>query len=277
MKTIDLYRSTVQQLRAASDEAEAEAREIMAHVYGVSWGRLSMRLFDVAEEKEKERVRCTVQERLTGRPLAYVLGSRGFYGADFEVDERVLIPRQDTESVVEKAVSEGPFQKAADVCCGSGCIGITLLREGAARSVLFTDVEEGALEIAKRNRNRLCPQAPASFRQGDLLEPLQGERFDLLIANPPYISEDEYVLLDPQVRAYEPRRALVADAGGLGFYKRLVRGAGPLLTENGMLLVEIGCGQSGPVEDLFREAGFRDVQTGNDLAGRPRYVGGRPG
>ncbi|MBD5560520.1 MAG: peptide chain release factor N(5)-glutamine methyltransferase [Clostridia bacterium] len=261
-------------LEAVSSEAAQEAQLILAHVYGTTPGALIMRLLHEAErEEETDRI---VAARLEGRPLAYILKSRSFYGADFYVDERVLIPRWDTESVVKEAVrriAACEYRTAADICCGSGCIGITLLRETDIGCVTFTDISPGALAVACENARRLAPQRAARFCRGDLLRAMT-EPADLLVCNPPYIPDAEIATLESQVRDHEPRLALAGGWDGLGFYRRLAEDAPEFLRPGGTLLMETGDGQAQAVSGLLAEHGFADIQTGEDLSGRLRWAAG---
>lgn len=275
MPTIgEQLRSVRLALRPVSEEAASEAQLILAHVYGTTPGALIMRLLHEADRvEEADRI---VRARLQGRPLAYVLKSSPFYGADYMVDERVLIPRFDTEPVVEAAlerIGRRGFAEAADVCCGSGCIGTTLLRESAVRRVVFTDISGGALEVARCNARRLAPGREMVFRQGDLLMALDAP-VDIIVCNPPYIAADEYVDLERQVREYEPRLALFGGRDGLDCFRRLAAQAHARLRPGGMLITEIGCSQREEVLALFAAAGLTDLETGTDLAGRPRWVAG---
>ena len=275
MTISEQYRKAVLALDAVSAESEAEARELMAHVYGLPPGRLIMRFFDTAEHVE--RVDALVRERLSGRPLAYVLGERNFYGLDFFVDERVLIPRSDTESVAEAAIhaaGDAGICTAADLCCGSGCIGITLLTETDLEQVVFCDISADALEIARQNAARHGVLDRARFTRGDFLQALEGP-VDLIVCNPPYVSENEYPDLETQVRDYEPRGALVAPEGGMFFYRLLARDAPGRLSEGGVLIAETGDTQAEQAAEMFAAGGFTDVRIGYDLSGKQRFVQGR--
>lgn len=261
-------------LQAVSAEADSEAKLILAHVYGTTPGALIMRLLHEADcVEEADEIAAA---RLEGRPLAYILKSSPFFGADYEVDERVLIPRFDTEPVVEaalKRIAQRGYRTAADVCCGSGCIGTTLLRESALEKVICTDISPGALEVAAGNAARLAPGRCAEFRQGDLLAVLD-EQVDMIVCNPPYITEAEFAGLERQVRDFEPSLALLGGPDGLDFYRRLAAEAPARLQTGGTLLVEIGSEQESAVRELFACGGLAETESGRDLAGRPRWVAG---
>ena len=273
MATIaDEYRGAKKLLSAVTREAEAEAGAILAHVYGLTPGAVFMRFLH--EGTGGKRIGEIVGKRLSGMPLAYALGEKNFSGRDFDVDERVLIPRSDTEQVVEhavKAASQNGYQTALDLCCGSGCIGITLLLESGLKTVYMSDISPDALDVARKNAARLVPHKTSVFLCGDLFEPVDF-KVDMIVCNPPYIAADEYEDLEAQVREYEPRSALTAGRGGYAFYERLARECGAFLTPGGTAVFEIGSTQSVEVVRLLKAAGFDRVDCGCDLAGRPRFV-----
>lgn len=272
MTNQQLFRALRDILARATPEADAEARLVMSHCSGSSWSSLLLRFGETAEA-EGEALACA-EERLTGRPLAYILGERCFYGADYVVDERVLIPRFDTESVAEAAIQaarERGLRSVADVCCGSGCLGITVARECPVESLALSDISAGALEVAELNAARLLPSLRPRITCADLLDGLDGP-VDLIVCNPPYIPEADLAGLEAQVRDHEPRLALAAPEDGLLFYRRLSTEAPPFLNPGGVLVAELGDGQEDAVVDMLREAGWGDVRTGNDFSGKPRHV-----
>lgn len=267
-------RDVRRRLARVSEEADSEARIILAHLYGTSPGGLIMRLLHEADDQGE--VELILRGRLEGAPLAYVLHSAPFYGRDYYVDERVLIPRLDTECVAEKALTEisrRSYSTAADICCGSGCIGITLLAETPLEHVTFSDISAGALEVARRNARAITGEARAGFCRADLFAGLTAPA-DLIVINPPYITEEEYEGLERQIRDYEPPAALLGGRDGLDFYRRLAREGTRHLNAGGMMLAEIGARQADAVRALFAQAGLENIQAGTDLAGRPRWVCG---
>lgn len=269
----DVYRNTKKVLLSAGyPEAEAEAKVILAHVYGGDFSQLHVRFFDTCPyERQVEEL---LKQRLTGKPLAYVTGEKYFYGRPFLVDERVLIPRFDTESVVEAALllaRDRGLHTALDLCCGSGAIGITLSLEGALETVYLSDISEGALAVAQRNKEMLAEDKDIRFLQGDLFEPVT-EKADLIVCNPPYISDGDYKTLETQVREYEPALALWADHDGYAFYERLAAFCPRYLNAGGALVLEIGDTQAERVCALLKESGFVKIKTGYDLSGKPRFV-----
>lgn len=262
----------VRKALAYTGEAGAEAREILAHVLGCGYPQLYLRFFDVLEQEVT--VDEIVERRRSGMPLAYATNHKEFYGCGLYVDENVLIPRSDTECVVERAVqlvNEHGYGTALDLCCGSGCMGIALARESTLQSVTFADCSADALGIAKRNAQHLLPGVETRFVQGDLFENAAG-KFDIIVCNPPYISEAEYAALEPQVKDYEPQGALLASSDGYAFYERLAETTDKFLSTGGSLVLEIGYNQKERVCQLLNVAGFDKLECGQDLAGRDRWI-----
>lgn len=223
---------------------------------------------DVREDYEK-----LLKLRGTRVPLQHITGEQEFMGIPFLVNDKVLIPRQDTEILVEeamKAVKEGA--RILDVCTGSGCIIISLLKLVPGIRGTACDLSGEALQVAAENARR--QEVDVDFRQGDLLEPIEG-RFDVIVSNPPYIPTGEIETLMEEVRLFEPVTALDGREDGLYFYRRLAAESPEYLKAGGWLMVEIGCGQGVQVAELMRKAGFCDVAVQKDLAGLDRVVKGR--
>ncbi len=228
---------------------------------------------------ELARYRELHQRRRAGEPVAYLLGVREFYARPFLVDRRVLVPRPETEHLVEVALARtGHLALSArtlDLCTGSGCVAVSLGRERPTTRVLGADVSPDALAVAAENVLRLgaynvglvCSNLFAALRSGR-------DRFDLITANPPYIAEGEIPSLPVDVRAYEPRIALAAGADGLALLRRIVAEAPAFLAAGGVLAVEIGADQGEAVRALFAEAGFREIALRRDYAGLDRVVSG---
>jgi release factor glutamine methyltransferase len=221
------------------------------------------------------------QRRRAGEPVAYLLGVREFYGRPFRVDRRVLIPRPDTETLIEVALARTRHlslsARVLDLCTGSGCVAITLARERPTTRALGADLSEDALAVARENALRLGA-VNAGFLRSDLFAALPARaRFDLITANPPYIPEPEIAGLQPDIRDHEPRLALNGGADGLDLVRRIVAGAPPRLTLGGVLAVEVGAGQAPAVAELFERAGLLDVARGRDLGGHERVVSGARG
>ncbi len=217
-------------------------------------------------------------ERRSGRePLAYILGEREFYGLCFEVTPAVLIPRQETEFLVETAVDilrERPDATAADIGLGSGCVAIAIAHSVSDAMVYGTEQSRDALEVARSNAVRLGVGDRTRFVQGDLFGPLMGFEFDVIVSNPPYIPSADIDQLQPEVRLYEPRQALDGGPDGLDVIRRLAYEAMPYLKYGGTLAVEVGIGEAVAVECLFRTQGFQEVRSVKDYLGIERVVMG---
>ncbi len=252
-------------------EAEAEAREALEVLCSVSMQDL---LLAPGEELDEEQV-LALQElacrRKAGEPLAYLLGSRAFYGMRFAVSQAVLIPRQETELLAERCVEiiqRKNLKTVLDLCTGNGCIAICLAKHTAA-AVSASDISRDALAIAQGNAEKLG--ADVHFFASDLLEKAQGP-YDLIVSNPPYISDAEYAAIDAGVREQEPALALRGGADGLTFYRRIAQQAPKYLAEGGQLALEIGYEQGEAVCRLLAEQGFDRIELAKDYAGLDRMV-----
>lgn len=218
-----------------------------------------------------------VRRRLRREPVAYILGRRGFRRLELAVDPRVLIPRPETELLVELALELRPA-RVLDVGTGSGAIGLAVADELPDTGVTATDTSSAALEVARGNAERLGLTERVRFVQGTL--PDEGPGFDLVLANLPYVAERDWRSLQPEVTQYEPREALLAGPDGLDAYRALIPECSPLLSRyaeqrRGALAVEVGEGQASAVAGLMRDAGLGEVETRRDLAGIERIVIGR--
>ncbi|NYF23483.1 peptide chain release factor N(5)-glutamine methyltransferase [Sporosarcina sp. JAI121] len=216
-------------------------------------------------------------ELLEGRPVQYVIGEEGFYGYTFKVDENVLIPRPETEELVHGAIerSRKLFSHksidVADIGTGSGAIAVSFKKEWPEASVTATDISEGALTIAKHNAQ--ANGADVNFLQGDLTTPIAGDKWDVVLSNPPYIARDEAVLMSGTVVDHEPHSALFADEDGLHFYRRLAETLPPLMKKPSFIAVEIGYLQGPAVHDLFTKS-FPEavIETVKDINGKDRMI-----
>lgn len=233
------------------------------------------------ESEEKiHRYRQMIGRRAERIPLQQILGEQEFMGFPFQVNEHVLTPRQDTETLVELVLRErpDPSQSVLDLCTGSGCIALSLARLGGYRRVWASDLSEEALKVAEQNAKGLLEELEenkAEFRllKSDLFEGIpKEERFDILTSNPPYIPTEVIEGLEPEVRDHEPRMALDGDEDGLKFYRILAGEAGGFLNPGGAIYLEIGWDQGAKVEELLRQAGFQEIRTVKDLAGKDRVV-----
>lgn len=228
---------------------------------------------ETLEERLWEAYRGLLDERGNHRPLQYITGEQEFMGILFFVNDKVLIPRQDTELLAEEARRRlSPGDSLLDVCTGSGCLAVSLMKLVPGIRGTACDISAEALSVARENARR--QQVDVEFRQGDLFSPIEG-RFDVIVSNPPYIPTGEIEGLMEEVRRFEPMLALDGSEDGLYFDRRLAAEAPDFLRDGGWLLVEIGCDQGRAVAELFEEAGFCEVNCKKDLAGLDRVVTGR--
>lgn len=250
-----------------------DAEVLLAEVLGVN--RLGLYVDADREFRAAERA-CygeLIRRRARREPLQQIRGKQEFFSRDFEVDRRVLIPRPETELLVETALALARAidrPKIVDVGSGSGAIAITLALEFREATIVATDVSPAAIDVGRRNARRLG--AAVDFRPGDLAEPLCGERFDLVVSNPPYVPSGDIALLEPEVRDHEPRSALDGGADGLDVYRRLASAADRALATGGRVVVEIGFAQRERATAIFAAAGFRVAKIDRDLAGIERVL-----
>ena len=227
---------------------------------------------EVPKEQEEEYLKL-VEKRCAHIPLQYLIGEQEFMGIPFKVTPDVLIPRQDTEVLVEEALKHlKPGQKALDMCTGSGCIAISLKSFVPGADVTAVDVSEKALAVARENsvKNEL----PVTFVHSDLFAAIT-DKYDMIVSNPPYIPSAVIETLMPEVRDHEPMMALDGTADGLYFYDKITKESVRFLKEGGMLMYEIGHDQGEAVSAMMEKAGYEDVRVIKDLAGLDRVVVGR--
>jgi release factor glutamine methyltransferase len=267
-------------------DAAREGRLLVAGVLHLSPGELARRLVTepTLRAGEADRIETALHRRLRGEPLAYAVGEAPFRELVLRVDSRVLIPRPETEVVVEEALrvaAAAPGGLAVDIGTGSGAIALALAMEGRFDAVLATDVSSDALAVAQANaewiRQQGVAMAPVEFRHGADLAPLRDglaghEKARVIVSNPPYIAYEEAALLPASVRDWEPTLALFAANGGLARYQVLVRDARALLEPGGWLILELDANRAAPVAAMAATAGYDVVQVKQDLAGRDRVL-----
>ena len=277
------YRSLVTEggklLQAAGvPEAELDAWYLLEYLRKERGSRSDRQWYllcreEEADMEEEEGYRELIGRRAKRIPLQQITGEQEFMGFPFLVNEHVLIPRQDTETLVEEAMEKsGKSDRVLDMCTGSGCILLSLLKLVPGLSGTGADISQEALTVAVENGKRL--QTEASFLESDLFEKVEGV-FDLIVSNPPYIASDEIGTLMEEVRDHEPIGALDGSADGLAFYRRLVQEGKDHLKSGGWMLFEIGCTQAEAVMELLKKGGFQEIYVKKDLAGLDRVVGGR--
>ena len=270
-----LQQGRIQLAQAGIEEGALESRILLEYLLGVSREQLLLREMDPVTPEVEERFFTLLAHRKDHMPLQYLVENAWFWGRPFYVSEAVLIPRPDTEILVEAALQfhqEEPVRVMADICTGSGCIPITLALEGVG-FCYGTDISEAALSVARKNTKNLGAEKQTAFLVGDLCTALQGkEPMDLITANPPYIPTGVIEGLEPEVRDHEPRLALDGAEDGLKFYRILAEKGREHLAAGGYIYMEIGWDQAEPVTELFGEAGYRDVTVTRDMAGLNRVV-----
>lgn len=256
---------------AGREEAAQTARLLLCHVLNFNFTDYVLARENLLSPRDTARYEELLTRRASGVPLQYLTREQNFCGLSLYVDERVLIPRQDTECLVEEVLRDGARGDLLDLCTGSGCIPLALLKHGNFSCALGADISAEALAVAETNRARTG--LPLLLRQSDLFSEIP-ERFDVITANPPYIESAEIESLSVEVRDHEPRLALDGAADGLAFYRRLAAESGAHLKPGGRLYLEIGMSQGAAVASLLEAAAFSDIQIIRDLAGRDRIVKG---
>ena len=261
------------------DEARAEVRTLLLHASGLSREALHLRATESLSPDSQTAYLALLARREQREPLAYLLGERAFYGRSFRVTPDVLIPRPETEFLVETVLAAArniPQPRIVDIGTGSGVIAISLAAALPQARVWATDISAAALAVARENADRLGVADRIAFREGDLLAGLTAEGpFEAIAANPPYIAPAEIKTLEPEVRDWEPSLALGTHPDALHFYRRLAAEAPPLLAPDGILAVEVGMGQALEVVALWQDAGLADIDMVQDYAGIERVVFGR--
>lgn len=270
-----------QALRQATDQLTAahvpdprnDALLLLGEVMGMPHLLLSLHGQKSLSTEQEQRFSSLLLCRASREPLQYLLGRQCFYGLDFHVDSRVLIPRQETEILCEIAIRHLKQYEAPcmlDVCTGSGAIAVTLKRECPRADVFAVDLSADALEVAKQNARD--NGTDITFAQGDLFAPVKGRRFDLIASNPPYIPSEECLGLQAEVMR-EPVMALDGGEDGLAFYRRIVTEAALYLAPHAMLCMEVGDGQAGAVAELLAQQGcYPKIEIHRDLYGAQRVV-----
>jgi release factor glutamine methyltransferase len=259
------------------DSPRLTAEVLLSHVLKTGRVRLYVDLDRPLSKDELATFRALIERRMAGEPTQYLTGVKEFYNRSFKVDARVLIPRPETELLVEAALHALPKDapsRALDVCTGSGCIAISLAAERPQASVLATDLSPEACALARENAEALGVGARVTVSQGDLFAPVpEDARFQLVVSNPPYIASWEIPGLSVEVRR-EPHLALDGGQDGLGVIRRVIEGARRYLLPGGLLAMEIGETQGTAVRELLQAAGYQDARVEKDLERRERLAFG---
>lgn len=286
-----LYESGRKKLEEAGvPDAALDARILLLELFDMNFASFLTRrdqlLFKEAGGEDSEfcrlkqaadRYEKAILARADRIPLQHLTGCQCFMGLEFKVNEWVLIPRQDTETLAERVLEENTDTNSAvlDVCTGSGCIAISLARLGGYRSVTALDISEEALKVAEANREMILGEEKERLRliKSNMFDELeQGEQFDIIVSNPPYIPSKVIEGLEPEVRDHEPRLALDGEADGLKFYRILAERSMAYLKPGGRIYMEIGFDQGKDVSELFEKAGFEGLKVIKDMAGLDRVV-----
>jgi release factor glutamine methyltransferase len=266
----DLFR------RAGIDTAELDARIFAEVAFGMDRLTLVNRERDPATAEQLKALEKLAQRRLKGEPVARIIGERGFWGLAFKLNDATLVPRPETEMLVQRGLEiVGPLDhpRILDLGTGSGCISIALLTEFSDLSAVAVDLSKEALDMARFNAGRHVVFDRFETRQGSWFDPIKpGERFDLIVSNPPYIESAAIETLMVEVRDHDPRLALDGGPDGLRPYRAIARDAAQHLTPEGVVLLEIGTGQGAAVTDIFAECGFNRIDVERDLGGHERMV-----
>lgn len=262
------------------DSPRLEAEILLACALGIRRIDLYVRHDQIVDDAGRARFRDMVRRRQEGCPTAHIVGKKEFYSLDFAVSPATLIPRPDTELLVDEALRQAkPLTEPliADIGTGTGCVAVALAHRLPKARIVAVDISPEALETARGNATRLGVADRVDFRLGDLLAPLAGLRPDLIVSNPPYIPTNDIAGLDPGVRDHEPALALDGGPDGLRVIERLAEQALSLLAPGGRLLVEIGAGQEEGARRVLTRAGFTVESVRKDGGGHPRVVrAGRP-
>jgi len=278
-----IYKNVMEALAWASSflvdngREETAARIVMQHILGISYSGVMLHLQDVLTIEQQMKFKELIEEHSSGRPVQYCVGSEEFYGRSFIVDESVLIPRPETEELVLGTINRldklfnKQTLKLADIGTGSGAIAISMKLECPELSVVATDLSEKALMTAQKNAENLA--ATIDFRLGDLTAPLVGERFDIILSNPPYIAFNEAKEMSSIVLEHEPHSALFAEEEGLILYRKLAEQLPAIVNKPALIGLEIGYTQGEQVAKFFKNSFPQSIiSIEKDINGRPRMI-----
>lgn len=275
MNIFEAYNSTKKALHSAGIEDYVfEAKQIIKHITGLSSSEILMNYTNSLTEFQSNNLTAIIRQRELRYPLQYIFGEWSFYGREFYVGPGVLVPRADTETVIEVCtdyLKDKKEPKILDLCAGSGCIGITLAKEKEDSTCIMIEKYPEAIRYAEKNilRNKA---ENARVIAGDIFEgTASGEKYDLIVSNPPYIAENGAEEVSPETK-YEPETALFGGTDGLEFYRAITENYKGSLKQNGMLCFEVGIGQVNNVKEILRNAGFANIGAKKDLNGIERAV-----
>lgn len=274
----NLYQNGIERLtKVGIQEAKIDAWYLLEYETGVGRAVFLADPDRIVEEEKAKQYQKDIEIRAKRIPLQHITGEQEFMGLVFKVNEHVLIPRQDTETLVEETLKQiRPKMKILDMCTGSGCILESILKFAEKKNIPLEgtgcDISEEALKVAKENNRRLGTKA--AFIQGDLFEYVTG-KYDMIVSNPPYIRTEEIGRLEEEVKLHDPWIALDGKEDGLYFYRLIAKESVKHIQKGGYLLLEIGYDQGESVSELLKEQGYEDIRIKKDLAGLDRVVMGR--
>ncbi len=252
------------------EKPKLDSEYIISHVLGINRLELNLHQEDEVTENDLVLIQNMISRRRKNEPLQYILGETDFYGLSLKVNEHVLIPRPETELLVEKIITENPTaEEILEIGTGSGAIAIALAANIKNVKIMAVDISNEALQIARENAVK--NKVNINFCFSDVFENVTG-KYDLIVSNPPYISGNEYQYLSREIREYEPSIALLADDNGLVFYKKILCSAKDYLTKKGEIYFEIGYNLSESIKKVAKENGFRNIETVKDLNGFDRMM-----
>jgi release factor glutamine methyltransferase len=278
---LEILNQAVEKLRSAGiDRPRTNAELLLEAVLNKSKVDLYLNKDRILTSDETEKFNQCLKERMSGRPVQYIIGTVEFFGLEFKVDERVLIPRPETETLVEVVIKEFSGRqnlKIIDLGTGSGAIAVSLAANLKNPFIYATDVSREALELAKENASRHKVDSQIEFSCGDLFEPLKERnlegQIDCVVSNPPYVGKDEFEHLPKEVKDYEPLVALKTDEEGTSFHRKIIENSLGFLNKGGILALEVGLGQARRVADLIRDRkDFKNTEIKRDLGGIERIV-----
>ena len=271
VKISDLISIGAQKLEQISDNPRSEARILLAHALSISISDVFLHMDKEVNENKKELFESYISMRAQHKPISYITGEKEFFGLSFNVNEHTLIPRPETEMIVEEILSSGK-NELLDLCTGSGCIPVAAAKNSGI-TALGIDISGGAISVAQKNAKKHRVDERVFFEVCDIFEKDLFGSFDILTSNPPYITDSDMLTLPPDVANFEPHSALAGGSDGLRFYRRISEIAPKNLKEGGMLVFEIGIDEADAVATIM-ENNFTDIKIKKDLAGIDRIVTG---
>ena len=281
MRTTDLVNSAAKFIQIHTNqsyqESKIEAEEIFMHVLGINKSKIYTNTSIKMTKDEHDQISCILNKRKSDIPLSYVLKKHSFYNHEFFVDENVLIPRPETENIIDQIIAMGDklfrdmkICNFLDAGCGSGCVGITLAIERPNWNIFLSDINMNAINVAKKN-SHLLNQQNIKFICGDWLEPFKPKSFDFIFSNPPYIALSDQ-RIDKSVLKYEPHSALFSGVDGLNDIKKIILSSKKILSDQGILLMENGIDQTDKISRLLQANDFTDISIHMDYNMMPRFA-----